>query len=112
MDQSDHGFVAGSGLRTDVCDGELMKEKPRKQGESLFAHGGGVCTLFYGFLIALISLTAFLIVPAKLPASSGRQLTPAAVADVLQSPKLLACCQTYAFTVLGLSQLFSCDRNA
>lgn len=83
-----------------------MKEKPRKQGESLFAHGGGVCTLFYGFLIALISLTAFLIVPAKLLASSGRQLTPAAVADVLQSPKLLACCQTYAFTVLGLSQLF------
>ena len=94
-------------LGTDVCDGrELMKEKPRKQGESLFAHGGGVCTLFYGFLIALISLTAFLIVPAKLLASSGRQLTPAAVADVLQSPKLLACCQTYAFTVLGLSQLF------
>lgn len=94
-------------LGTDVCDGrELMKEKPRKQGESLFAHGGGACTLFYGFLIALISLTAFLIVPAKLLVSSGRQLTPAAVADVLQSPKLLACCQTYAFTVLGLSQLF------
>lgn len=94
-------------LGTDICDGkELMKEKPRKQGESLFAHGGGLCTLFYGFLIALISLTAFLAVPVGLLVGADRYVTMDAIAEVLENPMVLAHCQTYAFTVLGLSQLF------
>ncbi|WP_410084205.1 SusC/RagA family TonB-linked outer membrane protein, partial [Barnesiella intestinihominis] len=59
-------------LGTDVCDGmELMEKEPRRPGESLFAHGGGICTVFYGFLIALISLTAFLVVPTALLVGSG-----------------------------------------
>lgn len=60
-------------LGTDVCDGkELMKEVPRKPGESLFARGGGICTVFYGFLIAVISLTAFLVVPVGLLVGHGK----------------------------------------
>lgn len=94
-------------LGTDVCDGrELMKETPRKPGESLFAHGGGICTVFYGFLIAIISLTAFLVVPVGLLVGNGKAVTIANIAKVLEDSMILAHCQTYAFTVLGLSQLF------
>ena len=93
-------------LGTDVCDGkELMKEAPRKPGESLFARGGGICTVFYGFLIAVISLTAFLVVPVSLLVGHGKAVTIANIAKVLEDPMILAHCQTYAFTVLGLSQL-------
>ena len=94
-------------LGTDVCDGmELMEKEPRRPGESLFAHGGGICTVFYGFLIALISLTAFLVVPTALLVGSGRPAALAGIRKVLEDPMILAHCQTYAFTVLGLSQLF------
>ena len=55
----------------------LMKEKPRNPREGLFAHGGWLFTVFYGMLIAGITLYAFY--------RGG---------------------QTYVFTVLGVSQLF------
>lgn len=55
----------------------LMEESPRNPQEGLFAHGGWLFTVFYGFLIAGITLYAFY--------KGG---------------------QTYAFTVLGVSQLF------
>ncbi len=94
-------------LGTDVCDGkELMKEEPRNPGESLFSRGIGTCTVFYGFLIAVISLTAFLVVPTGLLVGSGKAVTLANIAKVLEDSMILAHCQTYAFTVLGLSQLF------
>ena len=43
-------------------DPDLMKDKPRNPKESLFARGGYFVTVGYGALIALLSLTAFLIV--------------------------------------------------
>lgn len=55
----------------------LMEESPRNPQEGLFDHGGWLFTVFYGFLIAGITLYAFY--------KGG---------------------QTYAFTVLGVSQLF------
>ena len=55
----------------------LMSKKPRDEKESLFAHGGWVLTIGYGLLIGAITLYAFF--------TGG---------------------QTYAFTVLGISQLF------
>lgn len=55
----------------------LMRKKPRNPHEGLFAHGGWSFTVFYGVLIAVITLCAFYL--------GG---------------------QTYAFTVLGVSQLF------
>lgn len=43
-------------LGTDKNDGPaLMEEPPRGKDESLFSRGGMACTLFYGFLIAVIS---------------------------------------------------------
>lgn len=55
----------------------LMRKAPRNPEESLFAHGGLIFTVFYGILIGSITLYAFHL--------GG---------------------QTYAFTVLGISQLF------
>lgn len=83
---------------------QLMRRPPRKATEGLFADGGLFCTLFYGALIALISLAAFLMVPLGMLKGSGISLT--AVQGLLEDPLILARCQTYAFTVLGMSQLF------
>lgn len=55
----------------------LMRKKPRSPKEGLFAHGEWLFTIFYGVLIGSITLYAFF--------KGG---------------------QTYAFTVLGVSQLF------
>ena len=59
-----------------------MRQSPRRTGESLFAGGGWFCMAFYGCLIAAVTLGAFF---------SRQELSRA---------------QTYAFTVLGLSELF------
>ena len=94
-------------LGTDKNDGPaLMEEPPRGKDESLFSRGGMACTLFYGFLIAVISLTAFLRLPVGILAAEGRRITVESLSLVLGDPAVLARCQTYAFTVLGLSQLF------
>lgn len=94
-------------LGTDKNDGPaLMEEPPRGKDESLFSRGGMACTLFYGLLIAVISLTAFLRLPVGILAAEGRRITVESLSLVLGDPAVLARSQTYAFTVLGLSQLF------
>jgi len=95
--------VPAIALGADQKDPDLMKEKPRNPKESLFAHGGYILTLGYGTLIALVSLTAFLLV-----AMEGGATTIAGMrAYLLANDGLhLVRAQTYAFTVLGVSQLF------
>ena len=85
---------------------QLMQQPPRKASEGLFAHGGLFCTLFYGCLISFISLAAFLLLPIGLLRAGGIPVTAWEIAELLENPQLLARCQTYAFTVLGMSQLF------
>lgn len=84
----------------------LMDAPPRKAKESLFANGGLACTCFYGVLIAGISLTAFITVPFQILKSKGIEISLANLSVLLQNPQLLMRAQTYAFTVLGMSQLF------
>jgi len=94
-------------LGVDENDGKALMEKPpRAAGESLFAGGGLMCTLFYGCLIAGLSLTAFLNIPHAYLTQAGLPITLANIQSVLAVPELLARAQTYAFTVLGISQLF------
>ena len=94
-------------LGVDENDGkELMKQKPRKSGENLFAHGGLACTLCYGFVIAAISITAFLQVPYAALVNQGLPLSLHNIETMLRLPELLNKAQTHAFTVLGMSQLF------
>ena len=94
-------------LGTDENDGAaMMAEPPRKAGESLFAHGGLSCTCFYGVLIAVVSLTAFLRLPVGLLGAAGEAVNLETLRAALADGAVLSRSQTYAFTVLGLSQLF------
>lgn len=94
-------------LGVDKNDKEaLMKKPPRKAKEGLFAGGGVSCTLFYGVLIAGISLTAFLKIPWEVITDRGAAVNLANIAAVLGNKEVLMRAQTYSFTVLGMSQLF------
>ena len=94
-------------LGVDKNDGKsLMRQQPRKAQESLFARGGLACTCFYGLLIAAISLTAFLMLPCALLKYNGLSLSLEGISRMLENQALLSKAQTYAFTVLGISQLF------
>lgn len=94
-------------LGVDKNDGtSLMKQPPRKAKESLFARGGLACTCFYGALIAAVSLTAFLMLPLALLRLNGLTLSLGNLSRILQNTAVLSKAQTYAFTVLGMSQLF------
>ena len=94
-------------LGVDKNDGKsLMKNPPRKAKESLFARGGFTCTCLYGVLIAAVSLTAFLMLPCALLRINGLVVNLSNLSGILQNASVLSKAQTYAFTVLGMSQLF------
>lgn len=84
---------------------DYMNRPPRRRDESLFAGGWG-CTCFYGLLIAGISMLAFLQEPVGTIKSAGMTLTIPHLQAVLKDAQVLARSQTYAFTVLGMAQLF------
>ena len=83
-----------------------MRQQPRKAKESLFARGGFACTCFYGTLIAAVSLTAFLMLPCALLNVNSLPVNLENLSTILQNGSVLSKAQTYAFTVLGMSQLF------
>ena len=85
---------------------DYMNRPPRRRDESLFAGGGWGCTCFYGLLIAGISMLAFLQGPVGTLKSAGMTLTIPHLQAVLKDAQVLARSQTYAFTVLGMAQLF------
>ena len=84
---------------------QLMRNSPRRPGESLFARGGLPCTCFYGLLIAGISLAAFFSLPVAALSAAGERVSLAGIRWVLGNNAVLTRSQTYAFTVLGMSQL-------
>ncbi|MCR5753286.1 MAG: cation-translocating P-type ATPase [Acetatifactor sp.] len=94
-------------LGIDANDGKsLMQHPPRKKGESLFSRGGLAGTCFYGILIAGISLTAFFLPPYLMLKENGLTVEIKALAELLRERSTLVKAQTYAFTVLGMSQLY------
>ena len=94
-------------LGVDCSDtSHFMKRPPRPKGENLFADGGLSCTVFYGLLIGFISISAFLYLPIQTLRASGIAITPSHIRELLLLPDVLTRSQTYAFTVLGMSQLF------
>lgn len=94
-------------LGVDENDGkQLMRQKPRKSDENLFAHGGLACTLCYGMVIAAVSITAFLQVPYDVLTARGLPVSIHSIETALRLPDVLNKAQTHAFTVLGMSQLF------
>lgn len=89
----------------------LMRCSPRKASESLFARGGMACTLWYGALITGIGLVAFLVLPCGILNNKGVPfqnplLYIGKIKELLEQESILARSQTYAFTVLGMCQLY------
>ncbi len=84
----------------------FMKKPPRSKEEHLFADGGLTCTLVYGFLIAAVSMAAFLQLPIRLLLENNLPVSIDALSSLLAVPEIMTRSQTYAFTALGMSQLF------
>lgn len=84
----------------------FMKKPPRSKEETLFADGGLTCTLLYGFLIAAVSMAAFLQLPIKLLLENNLPININTLSSLLSVPEIMTHSQTYAFTALGMSQLF------
>ena len=94
-------------LSMDKSEGEdRMQCPPRRPEESLFARGGLMCTCFYGALITVIGLVAFVFLPVKILRDMGLQITPDNINWCLGNEDILQRARTYAFTVLGMCQLF------
>lgn len=98
--------LPGLALGVDPKDGDTMKEAPRNPSENLFANRGLAITLFYGLIIATITLSAFLFAPIFSIMGSGISVTLEAIKTALKDPEIYTRAQTYAFTVLAISQLF------
>ena len=83
----------------------IMRRKPRDPKDSLFSDGGLFLTIFYGILIAFMMLGSFLYLPMQQLAATGTAVSVASI-DAILTGALLTRAQTYAFTVLAVSQLW------
>ncbi|MDF2676412.1 MAG: P-type superfamily ATPase [Bacillota bacterium] len=93
-------------LGVDPKDKDIMKAKPRDPNEGLFANGAMAFTIYNGFMIACLTLGAFLWSPIRHLGAEGLQVTLANIKVALEDPFIISHAQTYAFTTLGVSQLF------
>lgn len=102
-------------LGVDPKDSEIMNEKPRDPNESLFAHGALAFTVYNGLMIAALTLGAFLWSPVIHLSAAGEAVTLNNIRDLFNGVLVLKNvdlndiimhAQTYAFTTLGVSQLF------
>ena len=88
-------------LGMDPKDPLNMKDKPRNPNESIFAHGGYFATFGYGLVIAVITIAGFLLTATHF---NNWQLSYDFLVNL--DGEELHHCQTVAFTVLAVSQLF------
>ena len=98
--------LPGLALGVDTKAPGIMKQRPRDPRESLFAHGGFALTLFYGIVIAGMTLAAFLYSPIRMLALAGAPVSFDGIRALLENPSVLIHAQTYAFVTLATSQLF------
>ena len=93
-------------LGNDKKYSDIMNEKPRNKNESLFAKNGVFIAFFYGFLIFLITTIAYLILPITNMMELGINFNLQNLKLLLLDEETLIRSRTYAFTTLGISQLF------
>lgn len=80
-------------LGMEPVDKDIMKEKPRKKNENIFANGFGITIFLQGIMIGGLAVAAFIIGKMQ----SGVSFTENATPDIGV---------TMAFAVLSISQLF------
>ncbi len=94
-------------LSMDKNDNKRQMEcPPRGPKESMFARGGLLCTVFYAALITAAGLVAFLLVPMVVLTYNELEFNLTNIMKCLEQERILNRAQTYAFTVLGMCQLF------
>ncbi|MEI8215844.1 MAG: cation-translocating P-type ATPase [Eubacteriales bacterium] len=98
--------LPGLALGVDPGDKDIMKGPPRNPKESLFARGGLALTLFFGLVIGLTTLTAYIFVPVEALLSAGQNVSFDSIKSSLGNIDVYTKSQTYAFSVLAVSQLF------
>jgi len=84
-------------LGVDTKDPDIMKLKPRDPNESMFANG---------IMIAGLTLAAFLWSPIIHLRADGMVVNLVNIKAALEQTDIIMHAQTYAFTTLGVSQLF------
>lgn len=108
--------LPGLALGVDPKDTDIMNAKPRDPNESLFANGGLIFTIYNGFMIAALTLGAFLWSPISHLIDIGAAVNLQNIKEMLELTTpiivnghdylIIEHAQTYAFTTLGVSQLF------
>lgn len=85
---------------------DIMDDEPRKKDESIFANKGLFITLFYGILIFILTSVSFLIYPIIALKSQDLSFSLSTIRYILQDEAVLTKARTFAFTTLGMTQLF------
>jgi Ca2+-transporting ATPase len=98
--------LPGLSLGVDPGDKNIMNGPPRNPKESLFARGGLAVTLFFGLVIGITTLSAYIYVPIDVLLSTGKEITLDSIKLVLGDIDIYTKSQTFAFSVLAVSQLF------
>lgn len=102
-------------LGMDPKDPNNMKDKPRDPNESIFAHHGYLAVFGYGLIISLITIAGFLLTAYHVFDVNGVAFTYQNLVNMsslsvglpgADGETMLHHCQTVAFSVLAISQLF------
>lgn len=98
-------------LGADPKSNNIMDEKPRKKNESLFAHGGIFLTIIYSLCISLVTLFSYILLPSLSLFQQGYELRNFKefydqLIILFRNESVLMKARTFAFTTLGVCQLF------
>lgn len=85
---------------------DVMNDPPRNKDESLFSKNGLFLILFYGILIFVITSISYLIIPINRLINLDVKINISNINLILQNEEVLNKSRTFAFTTLGISQLF------
>ena len=85
---------------------DVMNKKPRRENESIFAGGAVRHIAINAVLIALITLSGFLFPAFQHLFNNNIPFSLSAIIDAYKDANILAYGQTYAFSILAISELF------
>ena len=90
----------------DNSGSNVMNKPPRKENESLFAHGGYKMIGIYSVLISILTLIGFVYAPINHLITTNAPITLSNIASAYAIESILIKSQTYAFCILAMTELF------
>ncbi|MDR1431088.1 MAG: cation-translocating P-type ATPase [Propionibacteriaceae bacterium] len=95
-------------LGVDPPEDHIMKQPPRDSKAGIFSDGGMSAAIIFGITIGALTLAAYLFEPVRLLLEQGAPITIEGIDKLLTGdPEVYRKAQTFAFTTLGISQLFN-----